>query len=342
MQNEWWYSLDGRRAGPISANDLRQLLIIGTLAQSTLVWKEGLSEWLPISQVEVFASILRALPPELPKALTEKDLRAVTSAGPWRRFFARIIDLWILAIPTTFGAAYALASMYPAFAVWIQRPGSAFVLGWLLLPLTLSAEAVVFGIFGTTPGKALLAIAVRTSTGTKLSFAEYVRRQIRLYWFGLGTGFPFVSVVTMALQRRRLKAGKQARYDDQDFSVQAPKLNFGRGAFATLVIAGLMVLNALPLAPSMNSSIPAERPTSSTRAPEQRAIKSPTYDAKGWTQESTDSVENGPWLRYSPPGTRYYRDANRVIYRVYPPGVKPNAEPANPFGLGDSKSTVPE
>lgn len=68
----------------------------------------------------------------------------------------------------------------------------------------------------------------------------------------------------------------------------------------------------------------------------------PTYDSKGWTQESTRSTEIGPWLDYSPSGTRYYRDANRVIYRVFPPGVRPDAEAANPFGLGDSSEHVPQ
>lgn len=62
----------------------------------------------------------------------------------------------------------------------------------------------------------------------------------------------------------------------------------------------------------------------------------PTYNTKGWTEESTNSTEVGPWLNYDPPGTRYYRDANSVIFRVFPPGVRPNASAAKPFGLGDS------
>jgi hypothetical protein len=66
------------------------------------------------------------------------------------------------------------------------------------------------------------------------------------------------------------------------------------------------------------------------------SLSAPTYDTKGWTEESTNSTEVGPWLNYDPPGTRYYRDANNVIYRVFPPGAKPNAPAANPFGLGDS------
>lgn len=92
---------------------------------------------------------------------------------------------------------------------------------------------------------------------------------------------------------------------------------------------------------------PIERPSSDAKLgaqsarPDTTAGPPPTYETKGWTQESTGSTEAGPWLNYAPPGTRYYRDANRVIYQLYPPGVRPQAEPANPFGLGDSSANVP-
>lgn len=70
--------------------------------------------------------------------------------------------------------------------------------------------------------------------------------------------------------------------------------------------------------------------------------KPPTFDSEGWTQESTNSTESGPWLTYDPPGTRYYRDANKIIYRVYPPGVRPDGEKANPFGLMESSDRPPQ
>lgn len=68
----------------------------------------------------------------------------------------------------------------------------------------------------------------------------------------------------------------------------------------------------------------------------------PSYDAKGWTQESTNSKETGPWIDHSPSGTRYCRLADRTIVRVYPPGVMPNADKANPFCVGNSAENVPE
>lgn len=64
----------------------------------------------------------------------------------------------------------------------------------------------------------------------------------------------------------------------------------------------------------------------------------PNFYSNGWTQESAGSTEVGPWLTYDPPGTRYWRDANRIIYRVFPPGTRPNSEAANPFGLDTSEN----
>jgi hypothetical protein len=81
--------------------------------------------------------------------------------------------------------------------------------------------------------------------------------------------------------------------------------------------------------------------TTITNSPDDNLDK-PTYDTLGWTQDNTGSHETGAWLKYDPPGTRYCRNNERSIYRLYPPGVRPNAEPANPFCLGDSSATVPK
>lgn len=82
----------------------------------------------------------------------------------------------------------------------------------------------------------------------------------------------------------------------------------------------------------------ASPPNASDQKPNSKLV----YDANGWTQESTNSKEAGPWLNHSPPGTRYCRLLDRTIVRVYPPGVMPNADKANPFCVGNSAEHVPE
>ncbi len=87
---------------------------------------------------------------------------------------------------------------------------------------------------------------------------------------------------------------------------------------------------------------PAQPAANHERIESTQYAKPPTFDSEGWTQESTKSAESGPWLTYDPPGTRYYRDSNRIIYRVYPPGVRPDGEKANPFGLMESSDRPPQ
>jgi len=52
-----------------------------------------------------------------------------------------------------------------------------------------------------------------------------------------------------------------------------------------------------------------------------------------WTQESTRSASKGPWLEFSPSGSRFCRAPDGTIVTVYPPGVKPEASTADPACL---------
>ena len=94
--------------------------------------------------------------------------------------------------------------------------------------------------------------------------------------------------------------------------------------------------------PSIVSNIASTSLNALPTAPSQKSTSKPSADSEGWTQESTGSSEVGPWLNYSPVGTRYCRYADRTIIRVYPPGVMPNAERANPFCLDVSTEYVPQ
>ena len=45
MANQWYYSKNNQRQGPISAEQLKQLATSGQLQPSDLVWKEGMGQW---------------------------------------------------------------------------------------------------------------------------------------------------------------------------------------------------------------------------------------------------------------------------------------------------------
>lgn len=244
MQEEWWYASGDTRKGPVSLDTLRQLLLERKVSEGTLVWKEGLENWSPLSEIPDLNQVVKAVPPELPKPTTREHLIALPLAGPWRRFFARLVDLWVIALPASFAAAFALSAFSPAFGLWIQRPGSEYAFGWLLLPLVLLVEVGIVAIFGTTLGKALLGVTVTTVGAQRPTATQYLQRQLGVYWYGLGTGFPLVSLFTMARQHGRLKAGRQARYDEGKFNVKAPKLGALRTLSAVVVVIGLFFVNA--------------------------------------------------------------------------------------------------
>ena len=48
---DWYYAKNGERQGPISEASLRSMLVTGEIAQTDLVWREGMPDWLPAGEV---------------------------------------------------------------------------------------------------------------------------------------------------------------------------------------------------------------------------------------------------------------------------------------------------
>ena len=128
-------------------------------------------------------------------------------------------------------------------------------------------------------------------------------------------------------------------------------------ALLTLSVAGIAAAIVIPaisnrsqatvknaaIQPSPAASTQPGQTNNQTQAlTETKYSRPPTFESEGWTQESTGSKESGPWLNYDPPGTRYSRFADGTIYRLFPPGVRPSAEKANPFALMDSSDRPPQ
>lgn len=48
--SEWFYVLDGKQQGPVSDEEMSRQLSEGLLSEEVTVWKEGMSDWLPINE----------------------------------------------------------------------------------------------------------------------------------------------------------------------------------------------------------------------------------------------------------------------------------------------------
>lgn len=81
----WNYTKMGLQQGPVPEEELRQKIRRGEIGDATLVWREGMADWLPLSEVEelkqpVAAAPVSAAPAEMPPQLPESTPPMVQAA----------------------------------------------------------------------------------------------------------------------------------------------------------------------------------------------------------------------------------------------------------------------
>ncbi|HSJ02237.1 MAG: GYF domain-containing protein [Verrucomicrobium sp.] len=113
----WFYSENGQQRGPVSEMEFTEMARRGALSPGTLVWREGLPDWQPLSQVRpdliqipstspTFGGM--AIPQQDKNVLLQQMREGVVSeaslpgarrfVGFWWRVLARIIDTIVLTI----------------------------------------------------------------------------------------------------------------------------------------------------------------------------------------------------------------------------------------------------
>lgn len=55
---QWYYSKNGNQLGPISAEEIKSKLSTGEIGSADLVWKDGMADWVPASQVGELRSLV--------------------------------------------------------------------------------------------------------------------------------------------------------------------------------------------------------------------------------------------------------------------------------------------
>lgn len=70
METQWYYTEQGQPFGPVSPEQLKELVKSGRLQPSDLVWKVGMAKWLAASQVKgLFPETTQAPVPAAPSPL---------------------------------------------------------------------------------------------------------------------------------------------------------------------------------------------------------------------------------------------------------------------------------
>ena len=52
-EKQWYFVEEGKRAGPVAESALRSLVRSGRIQGATLVWTDGMGDWLPLAQSSI-------------------------------------------------------------------------------------------------------------------------------------------------------------------------------------------------------------------------------------------------------------------------------------------------
>jgi uncharacterized RDD family membrane protein YckC len=181
-----------------------------------LNWRRERSVFLGSGQPQEDASwIFQLRMAELERAKSGRT----SEPRPWHRLAARLFDyaIWGLLLALLLSQLRAAGVVPPDAAAWLTHPLVAPIL------ITLSfvpIEALLITAVGTTPGKWLFGIYLqfsisdayaRRDTGTQLR--RGLARAVRVWFEGVGCGFPLLAPLLVALAYERLVEHQETNWD---------------------------------------------------------------------------------------------------------------------------------
>ncbi len=230
---------NGQKAGPFTLWQLREKMRGGDVTRDTLAWEPGMTNWAPAGEIgSVRFEFERVEAVSDPHTETETKKSAVTelteptdaaakananvtanpraakaiaslpAPRPWRRFWARIIDMGLVNLSAII-IGVASGAMTPLEA---YRPSLGFILtlpvAWIFL------ESSFLMALGTTPGKFLLGIRVRSADGARqLPLRRALGRSFMVWWRGYGLGLTIPMVLTCTFSHFVLKTTRTTPWD---------------------------------------------------------------------------------------------------------------------------------
>jgi uncharacterized membrane protein YhaH (DUF805 family) len=93
MSTEWYYAVEGASVGPLDQTEFDALVKAGRIRSETLVWQEGMEDWLPYGRAGL-SGASQALPPRTPASDRSDPARADANSfvGALKDGFARYVD----------------------------------------------------------------------------------------------------------------------------------------------------------------------------------------------------------------------------------------------------------
>jgi len=161
---------------------------------------------------------------------------------PWRRFFARTMELFSFAMIAGVLLVSIAAMLFPdKTEVVLKAVNNPIIAAVIVYTLWIPIEAAFLASAGTTPAKLLFGIRVLKKNGEKLSFSAALKRTIYVWVQGEGFGIPFVALITRYFAYRRLRDTGTTLWDDKVGTVVSHK-EWGTLRFFICFIAVIAVL----------------------------------------------------------------------------------------------------
>jgi hypothetical protein len=184
---------------------------------AVLNWRREKSVFLGADQPQEDASWIF----QLRMAELERAKSGRTSVpSPWSRLAARLFDyaIWGLVLALLFSELKGAGVIPEAWAFWIGHP--------LVAPIVITAswvlvETPLIASLQSTPGKWLFGVYVQFSISdayarrdTPAQLARALRRAFRVWWQGVGCGFPLVAPVLIAIAYERVAQNQETDWDN--------------------------------------------------------------------------------------------------------------------------------
>ena len=167
---------------------------------------------------------------------------------PWRRFFAKSIDMYIFGLIFNF----AIGAMFPHLLDKsnIFNKGNEYIATYVSMFFYFPFEAFCLFSFGSTIGKSIYNITLIKNSPNVASFGAYFHRSFNTWFFGMGAGIPLVNLFAQLVAYIALEKHGLTSWDRKlNWTVIHNHMSFGRWCIVAmtwlLIIVIIVLLNSI-------------------------------------------------------------------------------------------------
>lgn len=213
---------------------------------------------------------------------------------PWRRFLARMFDIFIYHILWSAFLAFVLHFNLATGNSWINVLNT-----FIVLPIMGFFEPIWLRLFGTTLGKAIFGLRIENPDGRRMSYYEGFARTWGIIGAGMGYNIPFYSLVRLYKCYKLCRENETQAWDESiSYTLKDTKWYRGViyiGAYAALFAVLIVIVFAQNIPPNRGNLTVAE------------FVENYNYYSKFLSIDFGNEYlnENGKWAEKEFDGTTY-------------------------------------